>query len=259
MKIFNIMTDSYYITTFFIFGLFLGSFFNVVGYRLPQKKSIVKPGSACPNCNHKLSPEELIPIFSYFFQKRKCTKCNIKISLIYPIYELLTAILFAGAFYQFGFTLELIYALILISGLLIIINSDIRYMIIPDKVLLFTISGLLIIDLIKMDFSAIAMKLIAAISIFLILFIIKKIGNFLFNEESLGDGDIKLMCLVGYALGIGNSIIIIFIASFIALFFALYILKKKNKNIIPFGPFLASVTIILYISKFDLLNIILGK
>ena len=78
----------------FIYGLLLGSFYNVVGYRIPNNLSIVSPGSFCPKCNHKLKWYELIPVFSFLIQKGKCRKCGSRISLFYPVIELTTAILF---------------------------------------------------------------------------------------------------------------------------------------------------------------------
>ena len=81
---------------FWIIGCIFGSFFNVVGYRVPNGLSIIKPGSFCPKCNHKLKWYELIPIFSYLVQKGKCRSCNERISVIYPAVELSTGILFAG-------------------------------------------------------------------------------------------------------------------------------------------------------------------
>ena len=75
----------YYAIIFFILGITLGSFYNVVAYRLPRGESIVFPSSHCPNCNHKLTPLELIPIFSFLFQKGKCKNCKVKISWFYTI------------------------------------------------------------------------------------------------------------------------------------------------------------------------------
>ena len=84
-------------------GLVLGSFYNVLGYRLPKKESIVFPSSHCPNCNHQLKFWDLIPVLSYIFLQGKCHYCKKKISIIYPIIELATAILFVTSYYIFGF------------------------------------------------------------------------------------------------------------------------------------------------------------
>ena len=75
--------ETYYLFVFFIFGLVFGSFFNVVGYRLPLKMSLIKPASHCPQCDHKLTALELIPVFSYLFQGGKCKNCGKKIPIFY--------------------------------------------------------------------------------------------------------------------------------------------------------------------------------
>lgn len=120
----------------FVYGLVLGSFFNVVGLRVPLKQSIVSPRSACPTCGHQLKPYELIPVISYLLQGGKCRGCQSRISPIYPFFELLTGILFATSPLVIGWSSELVIALTLISMFMIIIVSDIHYMLIPDKILI---------------------------------------------------------------------------------------------------------------------------
>ena len=90
----------YFTIVFFLLGMILGSFYNVVGYRLCKNESIIKPGSHCPKCNHKLSFLELIPVFSYVFLKGRCKACKEKISLFYPLIEFFTGLLFATCFYS---------------------------------------------------------------------------------------------------------------------------------------------------------------
>ena len=120
---------------FFIIGMFLGSFYNVVASRLPKGESIIYPSSHCPNCNHKLGILELIPLFSYLIQGGKCSKCKQKISIFYPISEVMCGLLFVFCYLSFGFSYELIIALTFVSMLIIVILSDYYYMIIEDSVL----------------------------------------------------------------------------------------------------------------------------
>ena len=87
--------EVYYLIVFFIFGLIFGSFFNVVGYRLPNNMSLISPSSHCTSCNHKLTPIELIPVVSWLIQGGKCKNCGSKIAIFYPIFELFTGIVFA--------------------------------------------------------------------------------------------------------------------------------------------------------------------
>ena len=125
-----------YMTLFFIYGIVFGSFFNVVGLRVPKKESIVSPPSHCTACHRKLGILDLIPVFSYLFLHGKCRGCDAKISPIYPFMEFVTGVLFMLAYVMLGFSWELTVALIFISLLVIITVSDIAYMLIPDKVLL---------------------------------------------------------------------------------------------------------------------------
>ena len=127
-----------------IFGLVFGSFYNVVGLRIPKKESIVTPPSHCVSCNRRLSAIDLIPVFSYVFLRGKCRTCGAKVSPIYAITELATGVLFAFATWKLGITWELLVALLFISLLVIINVSDIAYMLIPDKILLFFLPLLII-------------------------------------------------------------------------------------------------------------------
>ena len=129
--------EIYYSTIVFIYGLMLGSFYNVIGYRIPNNLSIIRPGSFCPKCNHKLKWYELIPVLSFLIQKGKCRKCGSKISLFYPFIELSTGILFLISYLIFGFSFEFAIALIASSFLVIVMVSDINYLIIPDEVTIF--------------------------------------------------------------------------------------------------------------------------
>ena len=105
---------------FFLFGITLGSFFNVVGLRVPKKMPFAYDRSFCPSCHKQLSWFELIPVFSFILQRGKCRTCQQKISLIYPIIELLTGLLFVLCYLMIGIELELIIALLLISMLMIV-------------------------------------------------------------------------------------------------------------------------------------------
>ncbi len=240
----------------FIIGTVFGSFYNVVGYRLPNGDSIAFPPSHCPNCNHKLKFWELIPIISFIFQKGKCTNCKEKISFIYPFFEGLTGILFVLSYLSFGLTPKLIIALTFISMLIIIIVSDYEYMIIPDEVLIF-FSILLFIEILLINGPLIALKsILHGLIAFIIMFLLKKFGDFIFKKESMGGGDIKLLFIFGMVLTSPIAILSIFLGSLIGLPISLVMLKKDNSHIIPFGPFLAAGAIILLLMHIDLNTII---
>ena len=105
--------------SFFMIGAILGSFYYVVAYRIPKGESIISPPSHCPNCNHRLGPLELVPIFSYLFQLGRCKNCKTKLSFFYPLYEFISGVLFALSYISYGFTLQLIITLTFVSLLLI--------------------------------------------------------------------------------------------------------------------------------------------
>ena len=142
----------YYSIVVFIFGTVLGSFYNVVAYRLPKGESIVKPASHCPKCNHQLGASELVPIFSYIFLKGKCKNCHDKISPFYTIFEFITGCLFLLSYLIFGFSIEFYIALIFASMSIIIFISDYQTMIISDEVLISAIILLIICFFIKGGF-----------------------------------------------------------------------------------------------------------
>lgn len=248
--------EIYYIFTFFILGLLFGSFYNVVGYRLPRGESIVYPASHCTKCNHRLTPLELIPVFSFLIQGGKCKVCKDKISWFYSIFELATGILFALSYLVYGISFDLLIVLTFISMLLIVIISDYQTMIIPDSLLIFTLILLIIELFVKNGFNSLLNNLLNAIIMFIIMFIIKKIGDFLFKRESMGGGDIKLMFIYGLVLGWPTSCLSICLASFIGLPISLILLKKSDSHEIPFGPFLAIAAIILILFKIDINTII---
>lgn len=241
---------------FFILGTIFGSFYNVVGYRIPKGQSLLYPSSHCTNCNHKLSWYELIPIFSFLFLKRKCKKCKQKISWFYPIFEFLTGILFALSYVIFGFSLECLYSIVFISMLLIIIISDYQTMIIPDSILIIFSAILIILKYFVYDMNVIGQSLLAAASSFILMLSIKIFGDFLFKKESMGGGDIKLLANFGFVLGFPLSVVTIFLAAIIALPISLIILKLKKTHEIPFGPFLAISAIIIFLSQINFQDII---
>ena len=248
--------ELYFKIIFFILGSAMGSFFHVVATRLSNEESIVKPGSHCHICNRKLKWYELIPIVSFVIQGGKSRCCKQELPISYLIVEVITGSLYAVSYHVFKLTPELLINLIFISGLIIAIVSDIEYMIILDEIL--TISSFIVIalNIIFFGFEVAAVNLAHGIGAFLLMFVIKLIGDFIFKKESLGGGDIKLMFLFGLVLGFPMSIATIFLATFIAFPIALYILFSRKDNMIPFGPFLSIAAIIILISKIDFIDII---
>lgn len=241
---------------FFVLGAIMGSFFHVVATRLSNDESIIFPGSHCPRCNHFLKWYENIPIISYLGLRGRCKKCNSQIPLSYLVSEVITGLLFSVCYHSFGLTIELLIALVFISSLIIVIISDIEYMIILDEVLIITSLILVIIYIFGFGLEQTAYHIYAGIGAFLAMYTIKIIGDKAFKKESLGGGDIKLMFIFGLVIGFPMSICTIFIATFIAFPVALIILFSSKENIIPFGPFLSMAAIIILVSKLNLMDIL---
>lgn len=236
----------------FIYGIVLGSFYNVVGLRVPLKKSIITPRSACPTCGHQLKAYELIPVISYLIQKGKCRGCQSRISPIYPTMELLTGILFAAAPYVVGWSGELVVALTLISLFMIIIVSDIHYMIIPDKILIW-FAGIFLLERIIWPLNPWWDSLLGAVSGFTLLLIIA-----LVSKGGMGFGDVKLYAVIGFILGFKLVLLSFFLSTLygavlgsVAMLFRIV----KRRQPIPFGPFIAAGTLTAYFWGSDIIQL----
>ena len=243
--------DIAYTVVFFVFGLVLGSFYNVVGLRVPKKESIVTPPSHCTTCQKRLQPIDLIPVFSYIFLRGKCRQCGAKISPIYMLTEFVTGALFAFSYWKFGFTAELVVALLFISLLVIINVSDIAYMLIPNKILLFFLP-LFIVGRVFSPLSPWWDSIVGALVGFGILYLIAVV-----SKGGMGGGDIKLFFLLGIVLGTLNSLLTLFLASFIGMFVGIIVLKMRGqgrKTPLPFGPSIAIAAVIVYFYGEALIN-----
>ena len=232
-----------WIILFFIYGIIFGSFFNVVGLRVPKKESIVSPPSHCTTCNRRLRALDLIPVFSYLALRGKCRGCGQKISPIYPLIEFITGVLFAFSFFQLGFSYELIIAILFVSLLVIITVSDIAYMLIPDKVLLpFAVSFLILRWLIPT--SPWWDSLLGAAVGFTVLYFIAVV-----SKGGMGGGDVKLFFVIGLVLGTVNTLLTLFFASLIGSVVGIYVLRKTGKGRktpVAFGPSIALAAVISY-------------
>jgi leader peptidase (prepilin peptidase) / N-methyltransferase len=227
-----------------LYALLLGSFYNVVGLRVPLKKSIVKPRSSCPYCRHQLTAVELIPVFSYLSQKGKCRRCKGRISPLYPFMEVLNAGLFVLAYLQLGMQWELLAAWTLISMLVIITVSDLKYMVIPDKVLLFFLA-LIILERLFIPLSPWWDSLAGGALGFGLLLLIAII-----SKGGMGGGDIKLYGVIGLAAGVKVTILSFMFATFLGAVIGLSALAFKlieKGEPIPFGPFIAAGTMVAYL------------
>lgn len=257
-------------TSLFILGLFFGSFFCKIGLRLPLNVSIFNK-SKCDKCNHILKKYETIPILSYIFKLGKCKYCKEKISLLNVMSELLTGILFVLSYICFQniypSDINILFSIIFISSLIIIIISDIKYMIIPDEILIFFSLVLIPLKLyiyyltnINVSLMDIGYELIFILGdgfiMFVIMYLIRSIGKMIFKNDAMGGGDVKMMAFVSFIVGWKMGIIIIFLASFLALPISIIKMYKDKEYTLAFGPYLSISTLILFLLNLDFNSII---
>lgn len=235
----------------FLFGIVFGSFYNVVGLRTPKDEKFTNDRSYCPHCKKQLSAFELIPVLSYIMQRGKCRNCKTKISYIYPTIELLTGLLFVYSYFQIGLELELITALLFISMLMIILVTDITYMLIPNKILLFFLPLFIVMRIVvPLDpwWHPIAGFLLGFMMLALII---------IASRGGMGGGDMKLFALLGIIIGPWELLLTFFLASLfgavvgIALMIAKII---KRGEPIAFGPYIVAAAIIVYFHGETMIN-----
>ena len=221
-----------------ILGLVFGSFYACMGYRIPNKISTIAFGSFCPLCKTPLKWYMNIPVLSFIFLKGKCAYCKKPINYIYPFVELSTSLLFLCNYIMFDFTLEFWIAMIVTGALMVTIVSDFMYYYISDRVLLISGLAFIIVRCIYMDLNDVYYYIISGVILFVMMLLVKWLGNKIFKRESLGDGDIKLMGIVGIGLGLINGLVSLAVGSLIGLVFSFAVIKKNKDGIIPFGPFI---------------------
>ena len=224
-----------------ILGLVIGSFLNVCIYRIQRNQSIIKPGSKCPACDHKLKYWENIPILSYLFLRGKCSDCNTRISLRYPLVELITSIVFLLLYYTFGYTIETFLFCILFCIVIIITFIDIDIQLIPDKLLILCLIPTTIY-IILTDLNDIWIYLIGAIGLSGGFLLVGYLGKLIYKEDSMGMGDVKYAFILGLLLGWKNGLLavgIAFISAAIIIIFLFIFKKLTPRQRIPFGPFMS--------------------
>lgn len=222
-------------------GLCVGSFLNVVIYRVPNKLSIVQPASHCPVCKIPIKWYDNIPIISYIILKGRCRNCKTHISFRYTLIEILNTVfwvVFAILFWKTNVVLAICY-MIVSSTLLVISCIDFEHQIIPDRfqILLLALGIIVtIFDTTQMWYSHLIGLGIGA-GIMLLFY---GLGFLLFKREAMGFGDVKLMGVCGLILGWQNILVAIIVGSIVGAICLLILQKKsqeKNKEY-PFAPFL---------------------
>lgn len=235
-------------------GLILGSFYNVVGIRLPNNDSLLGR-SQCPTCSRTLLPLELFPVFGYILLGGKCKSCKNKISIFYPMMEFITAFLFITSYIYLDNLLEFITFAIFVSLMVIVSVSDLYYKIVPDKILLVFLPLLLVFRILS-PIEHWYDGLVGGIIGFCVTYLISIYGKKRFKQEALGGGDIKLYFLVGMFLGYQNVLLSLFFAAFTGLIYV--VATKSRENLIPFVPFVFLGSVISYFFGMEIVNWYVG-
>lgn len=264
---------TFFISSIFILGLLVGSFLNVVIYRLPvmfkrewrtdcsqyleenynakiqldtvkeptEPFNLVKPDSTCPSCGHQIRAWENIPVISYIFLKAKCSSCDSPISLRYPIVEIFSAVSASLCAWHFGFSLAGFAAILLTWALisLALIDYDTQYL--PDQITLPFLWLGIILNL-NDTFTSIESSIIGAVAGYLVLWAVHHSFKLITKKEGMGYGDFKLLALLGAWIGWEFLPAIIILSSLVGsiIGISLILFKKHKREIpIPFGPYLA--------------------
>jgi leader peptidase (prepilin peptidase)/N-methyltransferase len=230
---------------FLLFGLIVGSFLNVCIYRVPRRESVAWPGSRCTSCRRPLAWFENIPVVSWAVLRGRCRTCGASIAVRYPIVELITGVLFAGAFLVYGLTPLLAIRLAFIAALIVLFAIDLEHQILPNVI---TIPGAavgLVVSVIAPPGlrSSLVGLVIGGVFPFLIAEAYRRIRG----REGMGMGDFKMLAMVGAVLGWPLVWITLLLACVLGIAIgggALLVSRRGMGTRIPFGTFIAVAALI---------------
>jgi leader peptidase (prepilin peptidase)/N-methyltransferase len=230
----------FYYLAIFYWGAILGSFLNVVIYRIPRHLSLWKPRSHCPHCGQYLQLRDNLPLISYLLLKGRCRFCHQKISSRYFKVEMLSGLIWTGVIAINGFNLVTFAWIVLLEGLLTLAWIDQRWGIVPDSIVLsLFIIGILLFLLAEPTFLIQRGASVAISTGFILLMAL--LGRLLFKREAIGGGDLKIAAVVGLFLGSKLSILSLCLAFTLGgIYGGILLLRKKIKpgTTLPWVPFL---------------------
>ena len=261
----------------FLIGSCIGSFINVVVYRLPNDLSIIKPRSFCPKCKTNLTWKENVPLISWLIQRGKCINCNTSVSFRYPLIELITAILFVVFIYSSpslyihssNLIFNVFFSWLFLSLLICISFIDIKYLWIPQGLINFGfLSGFLCLFFIGLfnnkfiDFYLLAKGLSSSAMSFFIFESLRYLAKFIFKKDAIGRGDSKLVAMLALWLGPIGTLFAVGISYILAAIYCLVGLPLnfvRFKQVIPFAPFLSLGGLVIWLigNDFVIKNILL--
>ncbi len=239
----------------FLFGLVTGSFLNVLITRLPAGKSIASPPSHCEACGTTLQARDLIPVISWLFLRGKCRYCGQPIPYWFPLTEFVNGVVWVGLVWQFGLTCKGMAGLFLFSLFLVIALIDLQHQIIPNGLVLTLLAGGIIYHFGSEELSLFQRLLGLAVGLTVLLLIA------LLSRGGMGGGDIKLLAVMGFWLGLGGVLATLFLAALIGSIVGIVLIisgRKKRKDPIPFGPFLAIGFLLVFLYGEQLMNLYWG-
>ena len=265
MELFYLLEQNpaFFIGTVFVLGLMVGSFLNVVIYRLPLMMerdwqaqyqeylgespaeeaplSLAQPASRCPHCNHKIRFYENIPVLSYLWLRGKCSSCQAAISIRYPLIELLTGVLSAVIAWHFGFGPQAGAALLITWALIALSMIDVDHQLLPDSITLPLLWLGLALSLFPV-FADMRSSLIGAIAGYLSLWTVYQLFKLVTGKEGMGFGDFKLLAALGAWMGWQALPVIVLLSSAVGALLggAMIVIQGRDRaQPIPFGPYLA--------------------
>ncbi|MFQ6068949.1 MAG: prepilin peptidase [Candidatus Aminicenantales bacterium] len=222
-------------------GLAWGSFLNVLIYRLPLRMSLLRPPSSCPECGTRIKWYDNIPLLSYLFLGGKCRACKARISLFYPLVELITPLSFLVLFFSYGLRLALLASCLFTSALIVLFFIDLKHQLLPDEITLPSLLLALVYSIFRPDLS-LREALVGAVVgggflvfVYLAYLLARK-------KEGLGMGDVTMMLMLGAFLGWERTFLTLVLASFSGALIGILIISFRKKDFqysLPFGSFLA--------------------
>lgn len=224
-----------------VVGLCVGSFLNVCIYRLPASKSIVHPGSECPECGKGIRFYDNIPVVSYLILRGRCRNCHTRIPFRYALVEIITGLCAFFVVFKFGTSIQSLIYFVFIAALIVVVFIDIDHKIIPNRI---TLPGIPVCFAASFALPDVSVQesllgiLAGGGSLFVIAWGYKKITR----KDGMGGGDIKLLAMIGALIGWKGVLFTIYFASIIGTCAGLVIILQRRKNLkfaIPFGPFLS--------------------
>lgn len=224
---------------FFMLGGAMGSFLNVVIYRLPLGKSLIRPPSHCPECEKNIRWYDNIPIISYIILKGECRDCTASIPIRYLVVESIIAFVYLYSYIRFGISLELLTFLTFVTLLIPIFFIDLKDLLIPDSL---SISGIVIGLILSIFRGRLIISVVGAVVGAIYILIVIYLGKAIYKKDVMGFGDVKLSAMIGAFVGWANFLLTILISSLLGSIYGIIQIKRGKssmKSIIPYGPFLA--------------------